>query len=74
MNEEDGQFVFIPELNTFGIKVSYEIECDNWNEFYSVFDLDGLNRLLKTQLDSEKYEAAEEIKKHINERYGNKNN
>lgn len=73
MNKEDGQVVFVPELNTFGIKMSYEIECDNWNSFYSSLDLETLKKLLKTQIESERYEAAEEIKKHINEKYDNKN-
>lgn len=74
MNEDDGEIVFIPELNTLGVKICYEMSCDNWNSFYSVFNLEELNRFLKSQIEYQNYEAAAEIRKHIEQKHGNKNN
>lgn len=65
MNEDDGRVVFIPQLNTFGTKFNYEFDCNDWDAFYTSFDLEGLNKLLEHQLEIENYEAAEVIKKYI---------
>lgn len=57
--------VFIPELNTFGEEVDYQLKCDDMDWFLSAWDIETLERMLETQLLHENYEMAELIKKHI---------
>jgi len=57
--------VFIPELNTLAEAVDYVMTCTDNDAFLRCMDVEGLERLLKTQLEHEKYELAELIKKHI---------
>lgn len=57
--------VFIKELNRFGEEVDYTLTCNDNDAFLSVWDIETLERILKTQLEHENYEMAELVKKHI---------
>ena len=58
--------VFIPELNAFGEEVDYTLTCSDNDAFLRVWDIETLERILKTQLEHENYEMAELVQKHIN--------
>ncbi len=46
-------------------EVLVNIECNDWDYFYSAWDIDTLKRMLQTQITHENYEMAEIITKHI---------
>lgn len=52
-------------VSDFCEMVDVRISCDNWFAFYSVFNIEDLNRMLKTQIKNENFEHAEMIRKHI---------
>jgi hypothetical protein len=57
--------VFIKELNCFGEEIDVTLTCSDNDAFLSVWDIETLERILKTQLEHENYEMAELVKKHI---------
>lgn len=57
--------VYIEEMNCFGEEVDYTLTCIDNDAFLRVWDVETLERILKTQLEHENYEMAELVKKHI---------
>lgn len=57
--------VYLEWLGRIGTAVDYELVCDNIDNFLSVWDIETLQLMLKTQLEHENYEAAEQITKYI---------
>lgn len=53
------------KINEIVDVVDIKLHCDNYDLFYSIFDVETLNRMLDTQIKHENYEHAEMIKKHI---------
>ena len=60
-----GRKVYIKEFDCWGEEFEFILLCDNWNEFLSVWDIDTLQRLLKSSLEQENYEMAELINGNI---------
>ena len=57
--------VFIEEMNCFGEEVDFTLTCNDNDAFLEVWDIETLERVLKTRLEHENYEMAELVNKHI---------
>jgi hypothetical protein len=65
--------IYIEEFDCFGDEIDVSVKCNNWDAFLKVWDIETLNRLLKTSVAQENYEMAELIKKHIELKGGSTN-